>query len=365
MAVRSAYALGLHREETLVIFPEAEQHIRQQVWRSLFVMDRFLAVSLGRPPAIREEDCSGDALNPPPISQNATPAEIHFYNSGLEAGVRCCHIMSLIIREIYQKRKVSTRTAQEIAEQCKLWPKTLPPSFHWREASPSDPRQGITILHVNMLYCHAIMLFTRPFFLYLLSSEMQQKHFGSNQNPQPRQGKMKKFSEACIIASLHTIALVQNASDGGYLPRQNPFVIYCLFSAALVVMAGKLASHSTHEASDQSIENALSILTYCSKMDILAARMIQILESFEEVVSKQAHNADQPMSTTIRLPSATPAQFSPINPYAQQVKNPSHRYVFRNLIHTSPRLQNFPTDINTSHPIKVPSISQLTTRRKY
>ena len=327
MAVRSAYALGLHREETLLIFSDAEQHIRQQVWRSLFVMDRFLAISLGRPPAVREEDCSGDALNPPPVSQNATPAEIQFYHSGLEAGVRCCHILSVIIREIYQQRKVSTKTAQEIAEQCKMWPQTLPPSLHWRQASPTDPRQGITILHVNMLYCHAIVLFTRPFFLYLLSSKMQQKHFGSNQDLRPRQGKMEKFSEACIIASLHTIALVQNACDGGYLPRQNPFVIYCLFSAALVVMSGKLASHSTHEASDQSIENAFSILTYCSKMDIQAARIIQILKSFQEVVSKQAHSAGQLMPTTIRLPSATPAPFSPINPYAQQMKNSSHRYV--------------------------------------
>ena len=335
MAVRSAYALGLHREETLVIFPETEQHIRQQVWRSLFIMDRFLAISLGRPPAIREEDCSGDALNPSPVSQNATPVEIRFYHSGLEAGVRCCHIMSIIIREIYQKRKVSTRTAQEIAEQCKLWPKTLPPSFHWRQASPSDPRQGIIILHVNMLNCHAIMLFTRPFFLYLLSSEMHQKHFGSNQDSQPRQGKMKKFSEACIIASLHTIALVQNACDGGYLPRQNPFVIYCLFSAALVVMAGKMVSHSTHEASDQSIENALSILTYCSEMDTLAVRIVQILKSFQEVVSKEAHNVDRPMATSIRLPSATPAPISPVNPYVQQMKNPSHRYVSPILITSS------------------------------
>ena len=342
MAVRSAYALGLHREETLVIFPEAEQHLRQQVWRSLFVMDRFLAISLGRPPAIREEDCSGDALNPSPASQNATPAEMQFYHSGLEAGVRCCHIMSIIIREIYQKRKVSTKTAQEIAEQCKLWPRTLPPTFHWRQASPSDPRQGISILHVNMLYCHAIILFTRPFFHYLLSSEMQQKHFGSNQKTQPRQGKMKKFSDACIIASLHTIALVQNACDGGYLPRQNPFVIYCLFSAALVVMSGKLASHSTHEASDQSIENALSILTYCSQLDIQAARMVQILKSFQDILSKQAHNVGQPMATTIRLPSATPGSFSPINPYAQQVKNTSHRYVFRDPNHNLAALPKVP-----------------------
>lgn len=324
MAVRSAYALGLHREETLVVFPPAEQHIRQQVWRSLFVMDRFLAISLGRPPAINEEDCSGDALNPPPTSPDPTPTEIQFYHSGLEAGVRCCHILSIIIKEIYQKRKVSTKTAQEIAERCKLWPKTLPPTLHWRQASPSNPRQGITILHVNMLYCHAVILFTRPFFLYLLSLEMQRKYFGSNQDPRPRHGKMEKFSEACIIASLHTIALIQNACDCGYLPKQNPFVIYCLFSAALVILTGKLTSQSTHEASDQSIDNAISILSYCGKMDAQAARIVQILNSFRDVIFKQTQNPQQSMSTTLQLPSVTPGSFPQVSPFVQQMTSPSH-----------------------------------------
>lgn len=41
MAVRSAFALGLHREETLVIFNTEEQTLRRNLWRSLFVLDRF------------------------------------------------------------------------------------------------------------------------------------------------------------------------------------------------------------------------------------------------------------------------------------------------------------------------------------
>ncbi len=62
MAVRSAFALGLHREETMCIFGGAEQSVRRNLWRTLFVLDRFLATSLGRPTAIRESDCSGTTL---------------------------------------------------------------------------------------------------------------------------------------------------------------------------------------------------------------------------------------------------------------------------------------------------------------
>ena len=327
MAVRSAYSLGLHREETLVIFSQAEQHVRRQVWRSLYVMDRFLSVSLGRPPAIHEEDCSGDALNPPPTSPNPTPTDVKFYFSGLEAGVRGCHILGTIIRDVYSKRKVSTKTAQEIADRCKIWPKTLPPALHWRQASPSNPRQAILILHVNMIYCHAIILFTRPFFLFLLSSELQRKYLGSNQCPRPRHGKTEKFSEACVIASLHTIALIQNACSGGYLPMQNPFIIYCLFSAALVVLSGKLAAHSSHEASPQAIENAISILAYCGKLDPQAARMVDIFKSFREIVVKEERKSQSPeeqTNLTLQLPSATPGSFpQQISPFIQQMTDPN------------------------------------------
>lgn len=326
MAVRSAYSLGLHREETLVIFPPAEQHVRRQVWRSLFIMDRFLAISLGRPPAIHEEDCSGETLNPPPTSPHPTPSDVKFYYSGLEAGVRGCHILSIIIKDVYSERKVSTKTAQAIADQCKLWPKTLPPALHWRQASPSNPRQAILILHVNMVYCHAIILFTRPFFLYLLSSELQRKYLGSNQYPQPRHGKTEKFSEACIIASLHTIALIQNACQGGYLPKQNPFIIYCLFSAALVILAGKLAGHSDHEASQQSIENALSILSYCGDRDPQAARMVEIFNSLREIVLRQEQESRSPqqhMPLTLQLPSANPGSFpQTTSSFVQQMTHP-------------------------------------------
>ena len=326
MAARSAYSLGLHREETLIIFPPSEQHIRRQVWRSLFVMDRFLAVSLGRPPAIHEGDCSGDALNPPPTSPHPTPTDMKFYHSGLEAGVRGCHILSVIIKDVYSKRKVSTKIAQDIAERCKVWPKTLPPALHWRQASPSNPRQAILVLHVNMLYCHAIILFTRPFFLYLLSAEMQRTHTGSKHDPEPRRGKTEKFSEACVIAALHTISLIQTACEGGYLPMQNPFVIYCLFSAALVVLSCRLTSRSTHEASAQAVENASSLLSYCGQLDAQAARMLQIFTSLREVVLKQeqqSHDSQQPTPGTLILPSANPGSFpQQVSPLIQQLANP-------------------------------------------
>ena len=134
MAIRSAYALGLHREETLIIFSAEDQAVRRNVWRTLFVMDRFLSCSLGRPPGIAEEECSADILRAP----NGPPATddfgfpqafqggsnlVHTGSYGLEAAVRSCSVIGTILKKIYQERKVSTRLAQKIADICKEWPK--------------------------------------------------------------------------------------------------------------------------------------------------------------------------------------------------------------------------------------------------
>lgn len=222
MAVRSAFALGLHREETMCIFSISEQSVRRNLWRSLFVLDRFLAASLGRPTAIRESDCSGTTLltgeksfSPYIGGLNTDPT-----SSALEASVRSCHVIGVILEKVYSNRKISTKLAQEIADHCKGWPRALDPSLHHRQASAANPTQGIAILHVNLLYCHSIILLTRPFFLF----QMNKVH-AAQVTPEKHGTRMVKFAEACVIASSHTVSLVQSALEGQYLPHRNPFVL--------------------------------------------------------------------------------------------------------------------------------------------
>ena len=232
MAVRSAFALGLHREETMCIFSSAEQSIRRNLWRSLFVLDRFLAASLGRPTAIRESDCSGTTLStgekaPFPQAPFPTAANANFtgpHALGLEASVRSCHVIGVILEKVYSKRKISTKIAQEIADACKAWNKTLDPSLHYQQAKSASPAQGIAILHVNLLYCHSIVLLTRPFFLFVMY-KIHQDPTKASQRSERSSSRMDKFAEACVISSSHSIALVQTALEGRYLPHRTPFVL--------------------------------------------------------------------------------------------------------------------------------------------
>ena len=231
MAVRSAFALGLHREESMIIFSRAEQSVRRNLWRSLFVLDRFLATSLGRPTSIRESDCSGLTLQNGeqellPRAEFPAAANTDHTSSktlGLEASVRSCHVVGEILEKVYSKRKISTKIAQEIADNSKGYHKLMDLRLQPRHPPSVGPSQGIAILHINLLYHHSIILLTRPFFLFLMNKMHLEKTDGKRVE---RHGtRMEKFGEACVNSSSTSITLVQNALKGQYLPHRNPFVL--------------------------------------------------------------------------------------------------------------------------------------------
>jgi hypothetical protein len=156
MAVRSAFALGLHREETLSskLFSVSEQIERRNLWRTLYVLDRFLSTTLGRPTAIRESDCSGEVLDIAGMKrfpQTPFPDDVNAGKKakpGLAAAVRSCHIVGVILEKIYSQRKASSKVATKIAEECKGWPGIRDDSLNPSKASAEEPSQGIAILHV-------------------------------------------------------------------------------------------------------------------------------------------------------------------------------------------------------------------------
>lgn len=211
----------------MVLYSHEQQEIRRSLWRSLFVFDRFLSASMGRPMAISEDDCSDEVLKGPEMS--TSPLDNVYADIGvmaLQASVQSAQIIGNILRRVYQARKISTKLAQEIAEACRLWPTSIAPVLHWRQARSSGPEQGIAILHVNLFYCHSIILLTRPFFLFLLNSKVNR--FGNTADqarPRRKARRMEKFATACVAASTQSIMLVRDAFAGGYLPQRNPFVM--------------------------------------------------------------------------------------------------------------------------------------------
>ena len=334
-----------------MIFSPEDRLSRKNLWRSIFVIDRLLSCSLGRPTAISQDDCSGDSLHPsgahldPPCSQNMhNPAYNEAGPCALEATVRSCSVISVILK-VYQQRNISTRRAQEIADICKAWAHALPDMLHWRQAANASPSQGVAILHVNLFYCHSIILLTRPFLLHILNLDAQRQiNQTATRSPRPYL-RMERFSEACVIASTHTVMLVQHAFEAGCLSRRNPAVIYFLFAATLVVLANEFSALYRVDGSDLSILNAINVMNYCAESDQQAARLVCIVSAFRDVVTKQRAHRKKTQPDNNNLPSISSQLYgTPMN-NQQQSSNAGGLATSTDPLNATSRLHQVPVHI--------------------
>ena len=230
MAVRSAYSLGLHSDtESLKIIKNVELSARRNLWRSLFVLDRFLAMSLGRPVAISERDCAKNSLTALTEVSNADErlTNRRADNNGLDAAVQCSQIIGKILKKVYSKRKVTTSLAQEIMEDCELWSQNIHPTLDPEALLRGGiaPIQGTAILHVQLLGCHSTILLTRPFFLHFCLVKSQNEGDTGKEIALELQSRREMFAKACLAASTQAIILTQAAFGLNYLPQRNPFVL--------------------------------------------------------------------------------------------------------------------------------------------
>ncbi|KAI0535531.1 fungal-specific transcription factor domain-containing protein [Xylaria digitata] len=290
MAIRSAFALGLHREESLEVFQPEERLERKNLWRTLFILDRFLSACLGRPTAISEEDCSHSIFENPGTT-NTSPVDMckeTIHLAALNAAFKSCQVIGMTLKRIYSKKKISTAVGQEIAAHLETWNRELPQSLHWRRLIDGrvDSSRGIAILHINLLHCHSVMLLTRPFFLCLLNY-CAVGLAGSNSKPSRPSHKMEDFAQTCVEASQHILVLAQAVLDAKYLPQCNPFVIHCVFAAALIVLSNEFASLYHNPDARISINSAMSILRFCSQNDKQAERVLYIVDSFDKAIEQR------------------------------------------------------------------------------
>lgn len=251
MAVRSAFALGLHRVENDYSFDRnscsndpiiysIHGRVRRNLWRTLYILDRFLSASLGRPMAISDEDCSEKPLGAGEKTMESEDEKIN--SAALYAAVSTCRVIGKTLKDVYSKRKISCIITQEIAEKLVDWNRALHVALHWRKARNIDiPRnRRITILHINLLHCHSVILLTRPFFLYILKvGIMQQKQSRLSQ-------RMDGFAQTCVEAAQHSLTIAQDAMNGRCLSHCNPFVMYVCFRFYIDTTERCLKAKLTH-----------------------------------------------------------------------------------------------------------------------
>ncbi|KAF4495446.1 transcriptional regulatory [Fusarium agapanthi] len=258
-AVRVAYALGIHRghESEISQFPANEELrvLRRNVWRSLFVLDRFLAATLGRPFAISDHEYSESSLRPPnrPSSPNKVPKR-DMLDPPIDA------------------------FAIEIPHQM----------LEYLEAHPSFQEDGffttsslmptVSQIHVHLLGFYANILLCRPFFLL--------SFMGANASD-GIQTQINRLSERCVSQSLEAVEMVKGGFHANLLHHSDPLALYVLFEAALVLLSSTYADIYAQKEHLSLVKDAMFILKTWYASSPYAEQFASKLDLFRHDVERQ------------------------------------------------------------------------------
>ena len=273
VAVRAAYALGLHKADITTLFASSEFQTRERLWKVILILDLFMSASLGRPPSTSE---TRDTESPDNYS----------------ASVDLCGIFEAMLTEIYPKRMVSTQVLETISEHHRRWTA----SFHQGLATDRIDGQNaleqgrtpnIGLLHMKEVYYWAIILMTRPFYIEYVTDNIA-KTVSITAPADTKKSSPTTSNEvlaySCVDSAVRTIDLLKVLIDFKRIPKRLPFIVNSIFVSALVLGLGYFADLNTTFPLEQGLMMAQKLLALFPN-DAVARRHWNIVEYLRDACS--------------------------------------------------------------------------------
>ena len=219
MAARTAYAIGIHRNEVNASFGESIKTIRDRIWKSLRVVDMLISNVLGRPPSTSDVDCT--------VKYKITDVGIEPTRNTLDASVQIFMIVERIVVEVYSRKRISLRIAHYVSRQLKTWAsnwlRLLSDSVTKSPPSRASRESIVGACSVLCSYFYGILLLTRPFLIYDLYEHMgaSLKDKGTEKDHQEKQ----KYADAALDAAVSLVDTLKIAIQTGNMPYRMPLVV--------------------------------------------------------------------------------------------------------------------------------------------
>ncbi|KAH1643215.1 hypothetical protein KXX39_005137 [Aspergillus fumigatus] len=286
IALRAAYAVGIHRRDANALFCTRERRARERVWKSLRMIDLFLSASLGRPPATSDFDhdvrdpatLAGEQQLPRPEAQLS------------QCVVALCRIFDRILTEVYMKQVVSINVAETISNQHRAWVRYLPTflSGQTEQLSSKNLESMLAAAHVFGAYYWSIILLTRPFFIFRVSQYVKSKSDPgiSSNDPRASASRIALFSDACVYSALRCLNIVDDLSRFEALPRRLPFLINSVFNSAVVLGAAFFAEYDNLLPLEEGMDKSEKFLGLFVPHDPHACRFYQIIKYLRGAVAE-------------------------------------------------------------------------------
>ena len=284
IAVRAAYALGLHRNDISNLFEPRERKTRERVWKSLRVLDLYMSASLGRPPATSEVD--GGSVSWDRATRDYETIQMGGLNSS--AMLRICFIFERIMNEVYCRREVSVQLVESISRQYRDWTLQLPAGLQTdgldQKPGTTTPtlEQTIGVAHLKGAYYWSIILLTRPFLIFKVSSKIK----GKNEDGEQASSVTSTLSEACIDAALRNIEIATDLIHTPGVPKRLFMITNSTFVSAMVIGFAIFGDFDKHFPLMSSIEQGIAILAIMAADDPSARRYEQITTYLKEAAQE-------------------------------------------------------------------------------
>jgi hypothetical protein len=218
IAVRAAYSIGLHRTEVNARFSQDIHRQRDRLWKSLRVVDLFMSVSMGRPPATADVDCT--------VPYRALDNDgIELFDL-LNASVQILLLLEVIVTQIYSRKKISLQLTEGISLQLREWSA----QWLWRlkdiiaqpDAHTSAELSGAS--QILSSYYYSVMLVSRPFLMYELFRRLSDSSAGGIRASTMASGK-SRLADACIDAASIMVDSLQGLIEQRSLNGQMPLLV--------------------------------------------------------------------------------------------------------------------------------------------
>ncbi|RMJ27324.1 Transcription factor, partial [Aspergillus sp. HF37] len=283
VAVRAAYAVGIHRKDANTLFCARERRARERVWRSLRMVDLFLSASLGRPPATSDLDYNAhENLIYPEDQQPRDQVSV--------AVTALCRIFERILTDVYMKQVVSISVADAISNQHRVWVRGLPAVLKQQTEQQPEPKpleDALAAAHVLCSYYWSIILLTRPFLVYRVSRYVKSKNEAADSSePQASNSRISLFADSCVYSALRALDIVSDLSQYPSLPRRLPFLINSVFNSAIVLGAAFFADYDNLLPLEDGMDKAERFLDLFIPHDPHSCRFFQIIRYLRSAVSE-------------------------------------------------------------------------------
>lgn len=243
LAITYAQSLGLHRNFVNEQFSKftSECEYRKRLFRSLYISDRISPVFIGRPLIINDYDWDDSTRFKP---SNLLVSSLDFNAKCQVELTKICTLIGRIVANFYQDKVIDMERTKNLAIQLKLWSKNLDPQLAFDNilnpmeiADNEDHGNTCILLMMHLLQLWAIMLLSRPFFMF---EAVRNINPGMQKSPaEDDDAKLRKqFCQAATKASILAIKIMNHYINTAFkeFKRMECYVIItCCFYSSIIL----------------------------------------------------------------------------------------------------------------------------------